>query len=146
MPMNTNTTGAKLREAFESLGFTNVMTVIASGNVIFDTPSKSERLIEAKIEKVLATKLSFTTTAIVRNKEYVAALIKKNPFKNVKDERPNYLVVTFFKNRDKELCTTLDLNDAKTPDFMRTTEKTYGKQITTRTWKTIHRIAVKMGM
>jgi len=127
MPTNPNTTGAKLRSAFESLGFKNVMTVIASGNVIFDAPRKRERLLEAKIEKALATKISFTTTVIVRSKEHL-------------------LVVTFFKSGGKELCTTLNLNDARTPDFMRATEKRYGKQLTTRTWKTIHRIARKMGM
>ena len=30
----------------------------------------------------------------------IKALAKKNPFKGVKDEKPNYLIVTFFKNKN----------------------------------------------
>jgi uncharacterized protein (DUF1697 family) len=143
-PTDPNMRGEKLRGVFEMLGFKNVATVIASGNVVFDSPSKSTAALEAKIEKVLPELLGFTSTTIIRSSEELERLVKKNPFKGTKDEKPNYLVVTFFKDRRKELCTVIDLSSAKTPDFMRRLEKEHGKEMTTRTWKTVSRILKKM--
>src|SRR6266403_5871213 len=103
MPTNPNMRGEKLRGVFESLGFINVMTVIASGNVIFDTPSKNIEALETKIEKALNAQLGFSSTAMVRSKEQLERLVKQNPFNGIKDEKPNYLVVTFFKDNKKEM-------------------------------------------
>jgi len=144
MPMNPNMKGEKLKAVFESLGFKNVSTVIASGNVVFESPSKDTAALEAKIEKELPKQLGFNSTTIIRSKDELEKLIKRNPFKGVKDEKPNYLVVTFFKDRKKELCTVVDLGSGKTPEFMRDIEKKYGKEITTRTWKTVGRIVKRM--
>ncbi len=144
MPTNPNMKGEKLREVFEKLGFKNVQTVIASGNVVFDTAGKDTSKLEEKIEKALPKYLDFNSTTIVRSQKEIEALIKKNPFKGVKDEKPNYLVVTFFKNRTKELPTVIDLDKGKTVDLMSKLEKEHGKEITTRTWKTLLRIQKKM--
>ena len=43
----------RLRGVFESLGFSKVETFIASGNVIFESTSKSANSLQAKIEKKL---------------------------------------------------------------------------------------------
>lgn len=145
MPGNPNMRSAKLKGFFEALGFEDVATVIGSGNVVFGSPSKHAAALEAKIEKALPEKLRFKSTAIVRSREELERLVKKNPFKGVKDEKPNYLVVTFFKDRRQELCTVIDLADSSTPDFMRALEKQHGKEMTTRTWKTVGRILEKMG-
>jgi uncharacterized protein (DUF1697 family) len=146
MPMNPNMKSAKLKSFFESLGFKNVATVIASGNVVFDSPSTDTDALEAKIEKALPLQLGFTSSTIIRSQTELNALVKNNPFKGIIDEKPNYLVVTFFKDLTKELCTVLNLNDATTvtTSFMSTLEKKHGKQITTRTWKTVARILKKM--
>lgn len=140
MPMNPNMKGEKLKGAFESLGFNNVATVIASGNVVFETSATNTAALEAKIEKALPQRLGFKSTTIIRSKEQLEQLVQKNPFKGIKDEKPNYLIVTFFKDRTKELCTVIKLGESTTPDFMRSLEKKHGKEITTRTWKTVHRI------
>lgn len=144
MPTNPNMRGEKLRQVFEELGFTNVETVIASGNVVFDSSSKSMPAIEKKIETALPEKLGFKSTTMVRSHEDITKLVKRNPFKGVKDEKPNYLVVTFFKDRRKELCSVVDLHTSSGSNFMAGIEKKYGKEITTRTWKTIGRILKKM--
>ena len=145
MPTNPNMRGEKFKAVFESLGFTNVHPIITSGNIVFESSSKSASALETKIEKELPKQLGFTSTTIVRSQAELEALNKQNPFKGVKDERPNYLVVTFFKDRRKELCTVIDLNTGKTPDFMSKIERQHGKELTTRTWKTVHRILKKMG-
>ena len=143
-PTNPNMKGDKLKAVFEGLGFKHVHTVIASGNVVFDSPGKNTALLEKKIETELPKKLGFTSTTIIRSRAELEALIAKNPFKNVKDEKPNYLIVTFFKNRRAELCTVLRIGATGTPQFMSTIEREHGKAITTRTWKTVNRIIKKM--
>ncbi len=50
-PGNPNMTGPKFKEFFESLGFSNVTTVIASGNVVFETSKKYTKQLEDKIEE-----------------------------------------------------------------------------------------------
>jgi len=145
MPTNPNMKGERLKEVFESLDFKNVSTVIASGNVVFDSPSKDTAALEAKIEKALPKQLGFSSTTMIRSKQELEALVKKDPFKGVKDEKPNYLIVTFFKDHRKELTTVINLEEGKTPEFMRQLEKEHGKELTTRTWKTIGRIVDRMG-
>jgi uncharacterized protein (DUF1697 family) len=144
MPMNPNMRGEKLKETFESLGFKNVATVIASGNVVFEANTKNVSALESRIEKALFDQLGFHSTTIIRSQEHLEKLVKKNPFKGVRDEKPNYLVVTFFQDGRKEHCEVIDLSSGKTPQFMSKIEKEYGKKITTRTWKTVGRILKKM--
>ncbi|MBA3789365.1 DUF1697 domain-containing protein [Patescibacteria group bacterium] len=144
MPMNPNMRGEKLREVFESLGLKKVATVIASGNVVFESTSKNIPALESTIEKALFTQLGFTSATIIRSREELERLVKKNPFKGVVDEKPNYLVITFFKKRTKELCTVIDLATTEPSQFMHDIEKDHGKEITTRTWKTVLRILKKM--
>ncbi len=144
MPTNPNMKGENLKRVFESLGFEDVATVIASGNVVFRSRSLNAPALEAKIERALPVQLAFKSTTMVRSRDELEGFVKKKPFKGVKDERPNYLIVAFFKDRRKEVCTVLDVNDAGTPDFMRRLEKLHGKALTTRTWKTVGRILKKM--
>jgi uncharacterized protein (DUF1697 family) len=144
MPMNPNMRGEKLKAAFEGLGFKNVHTVIASGNVVFDSSSKSGSALETKIEKELPKKLGFMSTTMIRSRAELEALVDTEPFKGVKDEKPNYPVVTFFKDRRPELCTVINLGTGKTPSFMADIERKHGKAMTTRTWKTVARILKKM--
>ncbi len=69
-----------LRNNFEELGFTNVETFIASGNVIFETRSNSPRIIEAKIEKQLRASLGYEVTTFIRNDEELSAVVQFKPF------------------------------------------------------------------
>ncbi|HWB34182.1 MAG TPA: DUF1697 domain-containing protein [Candidatus Paceibacterota bacterium] len=143
-PTNPNMKGEKLAAVFEGLGFKNVHTVIASGNVVFDSPSTSIAALEAKIERALPEKLGFKSTTIIRSRVEMEALVKKNPFKGVQDEKPNYLLVTFFKDRRRELATVLQIGEKGTPEFMGRLERAHGKALTSRTWKTVNRILKKM--
>jgi uncharacterized protein (DUF1697 family) len=144
MPTNPNMRSEKLTQVFESLGFTNVRTVIASGNVVFDSPSRSAPALEKKIEAALPEQLGFTSTTIIRSQDELQKLEKRNPFKGVEDQKPNYLVVTFFKDRREEIPSVIDLSVATGAEFMAKIEKEHGKTVTTRTWKTVGRILKKM--
>jgi uncharacterized protein (DUF1697 family) len=166
-PMNPNMRNDKLRGVFEKLGFENVKTVISSGNVIFDSPSRSIKKLEEEIEKALPEELGFRSTTIIRSQRQIEKLVDQNPFQGMEHSQKSSLNVTFLKqkrktgmkfpqkvdDRDYELlgmydgsiCSVIDLTSTKTPDLMVWLEKQFGKEITTRTWKTVERILKAMG-
>jgi uncharacterized protein (DUF1697 family) len=55
-----------LRHLFESLGFSNVETFIASGNVVFETGSKNAQALERKIEDKLREALGYEVATFIR--------------------------------------------------------------------------------
>jgi uncharacterized protein (DUF1697 family) len=69
-----------LADLFAALKFTNVSTFIASGNVIFESPSKDTALIENKIEKHLEQALGFPADTFVRTPAELATAIATCPF------------------------------------------------------------------
>ena len=69
-----------LRRSFESLGFANVETFIASGNVIFEARS-SPLALEKKIEAHLQKTLGFPVLTFIRSESEVAAIARYEPFK-----------------------------------------------------------------
>ncbi|MDE1874584.1 MAG: DUF1697 domain-containing protein [Patescibacteria group bacterium] len=145
-PTNPNMKSDKLKSAFESLGFKNVATVIASGNVVFESTSSDMETLETKIEKGLSKKLSFERAVLVRSRAEIERLVARDPFKGIKDEKPNYLLITFFKDRRRELASVLDMTDGPTEatSHMARVEREHGKTLTSRTWKTVNRILKKM--
>jgi uncharacterized protein (DUF1697 family) len=156
----------KLRGVFEGLGFENVRTVISSGNVIFESPSRSVRELEQTIEAAFPKQLGFTSTTIIRSQAQIRKLIDRDPFQGMTHSQKSSLNVTFLKQkrktdirfpykpdrRDYELlgmydgaiCSVIDLTSSRTPDLMAWLEKQFGKEITTRTWKTVERILKAM--
>jgi len=163
-PGNPNMRNDKLRGVFEKLGLTNVKTVISSGNVIFESPNKDAAALEVMIEKALPEQLGFTSNTIIRSQAQLQKLAEKEPFKKIEHTPKTNLNVTFFKHKittkpdfptdrgyevvtvfDHEICCIVDLTFGKTPDLMVQLERQYGKEITTRTWKTVQRILKAMG-
>lgn len=69
-----------LRRMFESLGYAKVETFIASGNVVFETASKSARALEGEIEKTLSRQLGYEVATFLRTDTELAALAAYKPF------------------------------------------------------------------
>jgi uncharacterized protein (DUF1697 family) len=63
-----------LKEMFEELGFNDVETFIASGNVIFSTKATDVTKLEARIAKHLEKSLGYGVDTFVRSLEEIAAL------------------------------------------------------------------------
>lgn len=162
-PLNPNMRNEKLRGVFEGLGFTHVSTVISSGNVLFESASEDVPALEAMIEAALPSQLGFTSTTIIRSREQLQRLVDRRPFGSHSHNQQTYLTVTFLKNEpkknqalpiidgykildtsDRAILSIVDLAQAKTPNLMSRLEKVFGKQITTRTWKTVERILKRM--
>ena len=85
-----------LRKLFESLGFANVETFIASGNVIFDSKTKSIAMLEKKIEKQLQVGLGYEVKTFIRTLDEIADVVGVKSFQTTELEAPgNILYVGF---------------------------------------------------
>lgn len=87
---------SELREQFEALGFANVSTFIASGNVIFETKSKDAANLETKIEIHLAAKLGYEVHTFIRRDDEVIAATEHTAFPEGTPDGGG-IYVTFYK-------------------------------------------------
>jgi len=79
-------TMADLRATAEKLGFTNVTTLLASGNLVFDGKT-TEKLLESKLH----------TDVFLRSARELDAIVAANPFPKEAKDDPGRLVVLFLK-------------------------------------------------
>lgn len=70
----------QLRRLFEDMGFLNVETFIASGNVIFDSTAITPEALEKKIENHLHAALGYEVATFIRSTTEVAAISQYQPF------------------------------------------------------------------
>lgn len=143
-PLNPNMRNEKLREVFAGLGFSNIATVIASGNVIFESDISDIKQLESTIEKAFIDKLGFSSTTIIRTEDQIRDLISQDPFNGKEDLPESRLNVTFLKKGGEVFSVINTTIYGNTPNVMLELEKQYGKDITTRTWKTVFRIRNKL--
>lgn len=71
---------ADLKRFFEKLGFDDVATFIASGNVIFGSRMKDSARLETVIERGLQDALGYSVAALVRTPLEVADIAQRDPF------------------------------------------------------------------
>lgn len=136
----------ELKKAFESLGFKDVKTILASGNVIFEGGGRQL----TKIEDGLGRRFGFRIPVIARSFAELEAIAASDPFKGVKPG--TRLFVTFLAEKPKrkaedprilratgsEIFAALG-PDEKTTDYMAFLDKEFGKN-TTRNWNSIEKI------
>ena len=154
------------RKMLEKLKFKNNVTILNSGNARFDAdvddPDKLEDQIAVNLEKTFG----FPVPTIIRDAETIRQLHEDDPFRGVAVTKDIRLYVSLLKQdvdadlklpwtskdgsfrivekRDKMVLSILDLAVSKTPKAMDALEKNYGKDITTRNWKTIVRVMGKL--
>ncbi|WP_156840371.1 DUF1697 domain-containing protein [Novosphingobium aquimarinum] len=71
---------ADLRGAMEEAGFSEVTTVVASGNVVFAHPRAGEASLGQEISDLLRDRFGIDSLAAVRTPAEVRAAIEDNPF------------------------------------------------------------------
>jgi uncharacterized protein (DUF1697 family) len=153
----------ELKRAFEALKFQSVKTLLASGNVLFDTAKVNGADLAVEIAEKLKSVFGFEVGVLVRSIEDLQRLADSKPFEKVKVTPQTRLYVTFltekpkialkipFKPADKdfrilraskdEVCIVLTLSPStQSVDLMAFLEKHFGKRITTRNWNTIEKI------
>jgi uncharacterized protein (DUF1697 family) len=105
-----------LRRLFESLGFSDVETFIASGNVIFETGAKDAQALEKKIEQRLQDALGYEVATFVRTDAELADIANYQPFRPAELETAAALNIAFLaaalddksKRKLKALKTDID--------------------------------------
>lgn len=74
-----------LRGHFEALGFSNVSTFIASGNVLFTARAGAAAALEARIARALRDALGYDVATFLRTPGEMAAAARHTPFDNLAD-------------------------------------------------------------
>jgi uncharacterized protein (DUF1697 family) len=69
-----------LRKHFTRLGFTNVETFIASGNVLFDAPGSKALDLEEQIAMELERQLGYPVATFIRSPAELASVVEREPF------------------------------------------------------------------
>lgn len=87
---------SELRDICEKAGFTDVETLIASGNLVLGSKLATEKL-EKKLEVVILEGLGLRTDVYVRTGAELEAIIAANPFKAFAKSDPSFLVVYFMR-------------------------------------------------
>jgi uncharacterized protein (DUF1697 family) len=87
---------SELRAACEGAGFTDVETLIASGNLVLSSKLSDAKL-EAKLEKVILEELGLKTDVYVRTGAELDAIIAANPFNAFAKKDPSHLMVFFMR-------------------------------------------------
>ena len=151
----------QLKRCFEAAGFGGVRALLSSGNVAFDSRASSASALERRVENAIQAGLGHTFPTIVRSSAYLQALVAAAPFGAFDLPAAAKRVVTFLRKPragDRELPIELHgasilrivdtevftayLPSDKGPVFMTLLERTFGKEITTRTFDTVRKCAV----
>ena len=150
----------ELKRCFEAAGFGNVVTVLSSGNVVFDARSATESALEQRAESKMNEVLGRSFYTIVRPVSSLRSLLDADPFAAFALPSIAKRVVSFTRHHieasitippesggaqilsvgGREVFSAYVPSD-KGPVFMSLIEKTFGKNITTRTWETVRKCA-----
>lgn len=88
---------ADLREMIAALGFSEVKTLLQSGNVVFRGPTKTPARLEAQLEAALEKRLGMKVDFHVRTADEWKAIVKANPFTAEARKDPGHLLLSCFK-------------------------------------------------
>jgi len=149
-----------LKAAFEAAGFSDVKTVLGSGNVVFTARRASEQALEQQAEAAMREQLGQAFLTIVRSIEQLQQLLASDPYKRFKVSPKAKRIVTFLRGRpNAKIALPVEMDGArilsikdrdifsaylptpKGPVFMTLIQKTFGKDLTTRTWDTVAKVA-----
>lgn len=83
---------APLAEVFRDLGFTEVRTVLASGNVVFETASSSRATLKPRIEQALADAFGYDAWIVLTTVDHVREVVHAFPFDAADPGRQPYAV------------------------------------------------------
>jgi uncharacterized protein (DUF1697 family) len=157
-PMNAKM--PELKRCFVAAGFTDVRTLLSSGNVVFSARAATEVALERKAEAAMAKRLGKPFYTIVRSSDALQAMLKADPFSRFRLPKNAKRVVTFVrKPHPARLKLPIELHGARIlamrggeiftayvptprgPVFMTLIDRTFGKSVTTRTWETVKKCA-----
>jgi uncharacterized protein (DUF1697 family) len=157
-PMNLRM--PQLKACVEGAGLTQVRTVLASGNVAFDSHGRSAGELEKILEEAMTRALGRSFFTIVRPASALAALVATDPFAGYGQPPSAKRVVSFLRaprpsrvplpltegtatviHQQGADVFTAYLPGTDGPVFMKLIARAYGEEVTTRTWETLRKCA-----
>ena len=103
---------ADLRRMLEELGFTDVKSLLQSGNLVFRSNRLAGSALESKLEAETAKRLKVSCDYFVRTAEEWAKVVALNPFPEEAERDPGHLVVMFLKqpvsSQGRQVATSRD--------------------------------------
>jgi uncharacterized protein (DUF1697 family) len=155
---------ADLRALVEGLGYSDVRTLLNSGNVVFTSTRAASGDAASRIEKALAKRLGIASRVTVLTAAEVDAVITENPLLQVARD-PTRLLITVLSNpADRRRVETLT-GQSWTPEVLavgkrvaylwcpegllesrlpQALDKLLGEAITTRNWSTMTKLHALM--
>src|ERR1044071_246414 len=96
--MPTNAKMPALKRAFEAAGFTDVKTVLGSGNVVFSARAAGEAALQRKAEAAMAEQLGRTFLTMVRSLDALREILDADPYAGFPLPAGSKRVVTFLRD------------------------------------------------
>lgn len=156
----SNASMPALKQCFEAGGFSEVRTLLSSGNVVFDARAASLDTLERRVERAMQAELGRSFDTIVRSASQLQHFIESDPFAEFELPPAAKRVVSFLRRpAEPRLALPLEQDGArilklagsevlsayvpspKGPVFMALLERAFGTQITTRTLDTVRKCA-----
>jgi uncharacterized protein (DUF1697 family) len=159
-------TRAQLESAFLDAGAASAESFLTNGTLVFETntPAKAKKIVKRACT-ILQELNGFREPAFVRDLDYLAALVRRDPFAAVEHDDAYALGVTFLQeglelpseppreNRKKDVIAVeytpaeflslvykFNSSPGNPNDFI---EKAFGRPATTRVWNTVCRLVKK---
>lgn len=84
-----------LRDFLTAEGMSNVATLLASGNALFDSDETDAAALEQRLQAAARDKLGLDTEWFLRDHRALAAIVAANPFPDETEARPSHVQVFF---------------------------------------------------
>ena len=157
-PMNAKM--PELKRSFELAGFSDVRTLLSSGNVVFTARSSSASALQRRAEKAMQAQPGRSFGTFVRAARHLQEIIESDPYAEFSPAPHAKRIVTFLRTPVEHTMElpieqagasilkasatevfSVYLPSADGPVFMRLLERTFGADITTRTLETVRKCA-----
>ena len=155
---------AELRAMLADTGYSDVATVLQSGNVIVSTKSDQPDEVAGAIQRLVSDEFEVNVPCVIRTANQIREVIERNPLEGVVSDPSRYLVNFLSKVPDPEVAGALLEEDHSpehiaiagaeayvwTPDGVKAMtlsyaylEKRFGVVATARNWNTLEKIVAK---
>ncbi len=155
---------AELRAMLADAGYSDVATVLQSGNVIVSTESDHPDGVAGAIQRLVSGEFEVNVPCVIRTANQIREVIERNPLEGVVSDPSRYLVNFLSKAPDPEVAGVLLEEDHSpehiaiagaeayvwTPDGVKAMtlsyaylEKRFGVVATARNWNTLEKIVAK---
>jgi len=93
---------SSLKQSFETMGFTSVVTYINSGNIVFKSKEADARKLETKLEQMLSRDYQLGSKVVVRSLSEMEKLVQSLPQNWMGDSAWRYNVIFLRHTIDSE--------------------------------------------